>query len=434
MAQGNGLANFFARQRIDEYLYETIVQMIPGAKLLSQSNHKLDAGEGRYTFDSKGVKLIHPEGFSFQISKHRRFSPKAEKLVREIVDECFDNKIHMSSHWRETANGITNTAVAGFVAPDSEVSKSVQNAITLYASWSSQTYEGARISHTIGVNSRLASPVDSFCLENLESLKRFYASTCPLSDYRNSDEAKLLGSGANSLLLLDAHSYIHGVEHVPQLAPEALGRVKAPLAFSHIARWTNRNTRVAVTLTRNGEILVFSDNVLQFAKRRGAWRYFPHGSLITDIISLTEFNVKKRELLEALHLTALDVSFTRGGACLGIIESREQLSQLTGDECRIEKKPLYKQILKCRNFMDLPRSLRVELCAIDGATIVDKYGEILCVGAILNKHGSNFEGGGGRTAVARAISKFGMGIKVSNDGNIVAFPHNWSKGKEIQWA
>lgn len=429
---GEGLVNFFARQRIEDYLNETIIPMIPGAKLLSRSNYIPRAEEDRYMFDDKGVKLFHPDGLVFQISKHRRFANRAEKLVREIVDECFEGKIHESPHWRETANGITNTAVARFASP--KFSDSIQDTITLYTSWASQTYEGAKISHAIGVDSKIESPIDSFHPEDAEAFNQFRESTCYLSAHRNSDEVKLLGSSANSLLLLDARSCIHSVVPVPELAPEKLERVMAPLAFCHLASWTNKNSKVAVTLTRNGEILVFGNVKLQFAKRRGAWRYFPHGSIVTDILKLTGFKVEKRELLEALHLTALDVSFTRGGACLGIIESKEQFSKLTGDDCLIENRPLFRKILKDRTFMEIPRPLRAELCAIDGATILDKHGKVLCVGAILKNHESNPEGGGGRTAAAKAISRFGIGIKVSNDGNIVAFPRNWSKGKEIQWA
>jgi len=67
----------------------------------------------------------------------------------------------------------------------------------------------------------------------------------------------------------------------------------------------------------------------------------------------------------------------------------------------------------------LDRRLRQELVAIDGATLIDHKGTILAVGAILKIAGGST--GGGRLAAAKALSKLGVGIKVSQDGGITGF-------------
>ena len=70
-----------------------------------------------------------------------------------------------------------------------------------------------------------------------------------------------------------------------------------------------------------------------------------------------------------------------------------------------------------RKFYEIPRRIRAELCAIDGAVLLDSEGEVLTVGAILKTKG-NASNGGGRTAAAQTLAKSGTGIKISHDGYI----------------
>jgi DNA integrity scanning protein DisA with diadenylate cyclase activity len=71
----------------------------------------------------------------------------------------------------------------------------------------------------------------------------------------------------------------------------------------------------------------------------------------------------------------------------------------------------------------LSRRQRLELLSMDGATLLARNGTILAAGAILRVPGGST--GGGRSAAAAAISEFGVGIKVSQDGPISALsgPH-----------
>ena len=75
-----------------------------------------------------------------------------------------------------------------------------------------------------------------------------------------------------------------------------------------------------------------------------------------------------------------------------------------------------KSVIAGKKFHELSRPLRQEILSMDGATIIFDDGTILAVGAILKiNSGSD---GGGRRAAARALSKYGIGIKVSSDGQI----------------
>jgi hypothetical protein len=65
---------------------------------------------------------------------------------------------------------------------------------------------------------------------------------------------------------------------------------------------------------------------------------------------------------------------------------------------------------------------------MDGATLINQSGEIITAGAILRVPGGSL--GGGRLAAARQISRYGVGIKVFQDGPIKAFVKQ--HGKTVQ--
>ena len=57
---------------------------------------------------------------------------------------------------------------------------------------------------------------------------------------------------------------------------------------------------------------------------------------------------------------------------------------------------------------------------MDGATIIDFDGTIVAVGAIL-KIEAGSTGGGGRLAATKGLSKYGVSIKISQDGIMQGF-------------
>jgi hypothetical protein len=83
------------------------------------------------------------------------------------------------------------------------------------------------------------------------------------------------------------------------------------------------------------------------------------------------------------------------------------------------KMRILRKITRGQLFRSLDRRTRQELVAIDGATIIGHDGRILAIGAILNVPSGS--AGGGRLAAAKALSKYGLGLKVSQDGGITAF-------------
>ncbi len=72
-----------------------------------------------------------------------------------------------------------------------------------------------------------------------------------------------------------------------------------------------------------------------------------------------------------------------------------------------------------RKLHNWERQLVVDIASLDGATVIDRNGNLISYGQILRI--SNVGGAGeqgARTRAARAGSKYGLAIKISADGDI----------------
>src|SRR5262249_28771341 len=127
--------------------------------------------------------------------------------------------------------------------------------IAVMQKWASQTYEGARISVSIGID---PSPIPS------------RISSVHLFELIYHDYAKVLSNGMDTLLVLSPSGHV--VEHLA-LSQRTTGRKRrvdsyTPNRYLSLADWAN-GQRVALALNRHGEILIFKKRRLQFAYRRG---------------------------------------------------------------------------------------------------------------------------------------------------------------------
>jgi len=183
-----------------------------------------------------------------------------------------------------------------------------------------------------------------------------------------------------------------------------------------------KKRRVALSLNRGGEILLFRDGRLHFALRSGRWSFLPHEPILAQMRTPHDNDVRR-----AVYETCLDASFARTGACIGIVSSSRaaQLSKVVvkkGDYVKKEKSIKSRtiaRIIEDKKFHELDRRIRQELVSIDGATVLSHKAEVLAVGAILRiTKGSE---GGGRLAAAQALGELGLGIKISQDGGIKGY-------------
>ena len=266
--------------------------------------------------------------------------------------------------------------------------------------WSTRLYEGQPISAAVGFTAdQAAGPVS-------------------LAETWRDDYSAVLTNGFDTLLISNYGGQIQGYQALG--IPNALPPY-APYRLAPIAEWTS-DGKLAVVLNRAGEILVIRNKQLTFARRGGRWHFLTHAPVITQMKCPQSDEVRK-----AIYASCLDASFARTGACVGVLTSGDvghlkDVAPKTGDHVQKQESPkakLIAQIVGNAKFQSLDRRLRQELLAIDGATILNHKGSVLAVGAILKIAGGST--GGGRLAAAVTLSKYGTGIKVSQDGGIKGF-------------
>lgn len=270
--------------------------------------------------------------------------------------------------------------------------------------WASQTYENMKICFGIGINCRITSDGPK------------------LSEFYQDDMLKVLTSGITTLIICDKYGNINSFLTDTGNRCNDATEAESLCAFNWIQSWSSE--KIAIILTSRSDILIFSNGKFEFVQRRSKWHKI-------NLDGLTHWmNENQRydsSLKKAIAETCLDVSFRHTGACLGIIDEIN-LEYLVYDEDIIakSKKPridFFKKIIGNKKFQELPREIRQELAAIDGALVLKKDGTILSIGAILKiTHlPQDNRTTGGRSVAAQQLACYGFGIKISADGSITAW-------------
>jgi hypothetical protein len=306
-----------------------------------------------------------------------------------------------SAFERDILKGLGRRIVARAIAENSTQRQTVLSVLDQMSRWAARSYEGKPISAAIGVSEIPSGKV------------RLY-------DVCKEDFSVVLSNGADTMIECSANGNV--LRHHQLSAPRRLPDF-APHRLAPIAKWAI-GKRIGIALNRNGEILVLKHGKLVFVCRRGKWSFLSHEPIITQM-----GRPQNRVIRKAVYSSALDASFARTGACIGLVTSGniannawKQAVPKLGDHLQavdsIKTKALA-QMIGVMKFQDLDRRFRQELLAIDGATLIGHDGTVLAVGAILRIEGGST--GGGRIAAAKTLSQYGLGIKVSQDGPIEGF-------------
>ena len=343
-----------------------------------------------------------------QIHRPQKFADAEKEIIGTFLESIGRAYRDWETfHGLDTAASVMTEFVAGSIASD--FAALTGRVISMLISWAQQTYEGDRIAFSVGFDPAASDSAIEF------------------NDIQAEDFLKVLSNGHDTLLVLNPNGQLVGHETI--VLPASTVDLMSPIRFEGVAKWTSDGAgRIAITLNRNGEILAFKQGALMFARRRGDWRYFAHDSVIACFVNGALARNSSAELRREIYRTALDAAFARSGACIGVTNAASKQKaldslidpndQLRHDE-RGSKAKAMAVLIGNRRFQELDRRLRLELVSIDGATVLDHEGAILAVGAIL-KIGPGSSGGGGREAASRELARFGLGIKVSNDGYIRA--------------
>lgn len=381
------------RQVVEEYLAPMLQATVePGA--VESTNQ--EALASYVNLNSLEVKPVRNAGYRLVLTRSPTFTSRERELAGQFITELAQVvALNAGSYQPDLIAAIPRRVVARHLGGGAALLSVLQHLET----WSSQTYEGQRIVASIGLD---AGPA---------------ASGVMLDELWDQPFGPVMTNGFDTLLVVGTDSEVAAVQ---QVSTTSVSRT-APYRLREIACWAS-GERVSVALNQHGEILVFRDQSLRFARRNGSWQHYVH-----------ETNIKRmwppgnRSLREAIYESCLDASFARTGACIGAIHQAhiDEVAALLSPDDLLSAHATYKtrfiaRVVGGASFQSLDRRARAELLALDGAMLLDRNGRILAAGAILNVPSGSADGGG-RTAAARRLSTVGVGVKVSQDGTITGF-------------
>ena len=429
------------KDRFLSFVSDNILSMFTGSEIIGEEESSpRDACVAQGTGGSLLVKFKRSDNYRLVIKRVQPFKTFEISLVKSIIEEVgtiYNNKV--SDDFIKGLEGlIIEKAICQ--ALTKSASNTLSSLITSINNWGLRTYEGKKISFGFILTNKLSGKQTNPNLHISKMLKR--------------DFCALLSDGENTCMEISRDGFLTGYMALPRNENQGL---LAPYNHLRLASLCS-GSKIGISLIEGGDILIFKDKNLLFAKRNGKWVSFSHEEIIGK---LSDRSDEVEEVRRAIYLSALDLSFSKDGGCIVHVNNNDKFNVLKHinatdvlfKDCYdyIEQEninqsffrvidewdseiPTYEQFVteeKCiktanlrkiingRKFQDLDRKLRLELLGIDGATIIDYEGNILAVGAIIKIEAGSL--GGGRLAAAKTLSNYGISIKVSADGSIEGF-------------
>ncbi|MEW6322788.1 MAG: hypothetical protein AB1635_17085 [Acidobacteriota bacterium] len=256
-----------------------------------------------------------------------------------------------------------------------------------------------------------------------------------------------LADGLHTLFLVARDRRLLDIVDIDRWSRQVTGTavVTTPCATRYLphARATLGNRHVCVVLSPSREIKVFAEGAEVFAFQQADWHLLDAQAKYV----LWEEAVGNAALARRLFQIALDLSEAREGALFAVLRKPlESLGALVAPADRldmelVDSEPEAREgpsrrhllhVLAGRSATELDPSVLAALATLDGATVTDRDGQLLAVGAILRftalpagaAPGDAYAGAvseGARTTAALAASRFGPVLKVSEDGMITFF-------------
>ena len=427
------------------YVKNIILPMFTGSVVIGEVES--NARDNEVALGPGGTVLIKPtknDEYRLILKRNIAFKNTEVSLLKEIISEI--SKIYNSGFLEKGyIDRMNMTAIEKAICDSATeiASDTLLDTVMILDSFANRTYEGKRINFGIIINE----------VQECENpSKNIY-----YKEMFGNDFFAVLSNGIQSCVEFDKNGYYLGHMSLEKL------RFKptiCPYDYMSFARYCDGG-RIGLVLTNQGEILMFKNRNLIFAKKRGVWNSYSHEEIIALLSNRTSQSIK--EIRKSLYFTALDVAFAGTGGCIVYLNKeysdlalshidiediltekhyeikRSQLAELpkrrSKDESVIDyakidyntyvenyektKTSSLKATIEGRKFHELNRKLRQELASVDGATIIDSDGTIIACGAIIRIEGGS--SGGGRLAATKTLGRYGVAVKISQDGTMQAF-------------
>lgn len=429
------------------YVESIILPLFTGSTIAGEVES--NARDNEVALGSGGTVLIKPnknDEYRLVLKRNLSFRANEVALLKSIIaelgsvsnlglllpDQSYLKRLNMTAIEKAICESITENA-----------SNTLLNIVTMLESYSSRTYEGKRIDFGIIINETIESENK---IERLNYQNMF-----------NYDFFAVLSNGMQSCVEFDKDGF-----YIGHMSLERMRFKPTICSYDYIsfARYCDTN-RIGVVLDTNGDILIFKNRSLIYSKKRGVWNSYCHDEIIALLSNRTSASIK--EIRKSIYFTSLDVSFAGTGGCIAYLnkgEVEQALTHIDIDDILTEKHfelkknqlaettkrrgknassidyanityeefvekyektktSCLKQTIAGRKFHELNRKLREELSSVDGAVIVDYDGTIIACGAIVKIEAGSV--GGGRLAATSTLAKYGVAVKISQDGIMQAF-------------
>lgn len=247
-----------------------------------------------------------------------------------------------------------------------------------------------------------------------------------------------LCDGLNTLFLVNRAGVVLDIVEIERWArargAPPLG-VPCAVPYRAHARATKAGREACIVLSPSHEIKAFTDGVQAFTFRNATWHLLD----LQAKYSMWCGAIGEPTLAERLFQTAIDLSDARQGALFVVPrDPARAVPQLIAAADRLDSmaeavdartSPTRRDLmylLANRTATELDRTVLEALATMDGATVMDRSGRLLAVGAILlHPAVPDLTAGvvveGARTTAAIAAARFGPVLKVSEDGMITFF-------------
>lgn len=430
-----------------DFVNKLIVPLFTGSYVAGEtesSSRDLEVALGKG--NSVLLKPVKTDEYRIILKRGQPFKSFEVNLIRAILEEMTelaDFDVKNPIYLQKLQDFVIEKALIESVTENA--SDTIIGIISYLEKWSARTYEGSNVTMGIFVNLTSSPDNENSVMYNEIIGRDFFAR---------------LTDGVSSFIEFDRKGHLMSYVNLKSTknAPTV-----SPYMYDRVARSCN-DKRVGIVLTFTGDILIFYARQLLFAKRNGKWCVYSHDEVIRLLYNNVSYTAK--QIRRAIYNTALDCSFDYKGACIVYLnkdKTREALKHIDGADilseehfnikkeieleeaeklynlqyskqikndynCNYEeylernecsKTKAISKIISGKKFYELDRTLLAELVAIDGAVVVDFDGTIIAVGAIIKIEAGSLSGG--RLAATKSMAKYGVAIKVSQDGIMQGF-------------
>jgi hypothetical protein len=242
-----------------------------------------------------------------------------------------------------------------------------------------------------------------------------------------------LSDGLETVFLVNRKGEVLDIIEVARYAQPMSLTVPTAARYRQHALATGSNRHFCIVLSPSHEIKVFAEGVQMFSFRNARWHLLD----LAAKYQMWQSAIQNAVLSERLFQTAADLADAREGALFVVLrDPAASLSQLVAPADQLDlvrhsggivpSRGQLMHMLRGRSVQDLDPPVFRGLARTDGATVIDRSGRLLAVGAILlhteppEPH-STLAVEGARTTAAMAAGRFGAVLKVSEDGLITFY-------------